>query len=70
MTATVLEAIHVYEHDRRTFEADMNQALKNIMEMKGVIADIKYAIDASTGENSRGGFGALIIFEHPEGDPS
>ena len=62
---THLKVIHVYEHDKRSFELEINAALVRIVEAGGVVADIQYAIDSSTAQNSRGGFGALIVHEVP-----
>lgn len=61
-----LRVRHVYEHQKEMFEAEVNRVLEEIVEeQRGVVEDIQYAIDASTSQNSRGGFGALITFEVP-----
>lgn len=57
---------HVYEHHEAKFEGLINDAVQAIVAEGGTVGDIKYAIDPSTGENQRGGFGALIIYELPE----
>jgi len=62
---TTLHVIHVYEHDKRAFELEVNEALRRIVDAGGMIADIQYAIDSSTAQNARGGFGALIVHEIP-----
>ena len=61
-----LRATHVYAHDPKTFEGDLNAALERILGERGVVGDIKYVIDPSTSENQRGGFGALVIYEVPK----
>lgn len=62
MTEPVVRVLHVYEHDPARFEADVNEALKRIVSEGGVVEELKYAIDPSTRENARGGFGALIVY--------
>ncbi len=60
-----LRVAHVYEHDARKFEELLNQLLARIVEEGGVVGDIKYASDAATEAERRGGFGALVIYESP-----
>jgi hypothetical protein len=64
--ATILAVRHVYEHDPREFEERLAEALAQIVELGGMVGDIKYGIDMSTERNKRGGFGALIIYEAPK----
>ena len=59
----MLKAIHVYEHDAILFQELVNQALARAVEEGGVVHDVQYAIDPSTPENRKGGFGALVIAE-------
>lgn len=64
---TDLKVIHIYEHDRRVFENELNEALRRIVQSEGQVDDIQYAIDSSTPQNARGGFGALVVYELPSG---
>ncbi len=64
---TMLKVGHVYEHDARKFEDMLNQLFERILEQGGTIGDIKYASDAPTQFERRGGFGALVIYEVPLG---
>lgn len=67
MEDTQLKVRHIYEHQKEMFEAEVNRTLKEIVEEQhGVVGEIQYAIDASTTQNSRGGFGALIVYEVPK----
>ena len=67
MRTTMLVKIrHIYEHDAEQFEARLTELIDGIMDQGGAIDDIKYVSDPATAENSRGGFGALIIYEVPE----
>lgn len=59
----MLKAVHVYEHDAVEFQELVNQALGAIAGKGGVIHEVQYAIDPSTPENRKGGFGALVIAE-------
>lgn len=65
MDETTLRVTHVYAHDPSELEKELNEAIRRIMEEDGVVGDIKYAIDPSTGSGVRGGFGALVIYEVP-----
>jgi hypothetical protein len=58
---------HVYTHDGDKLERDLNVALREITSSGGVVMDIKYAIDPSTHENRRGGYGTLIVYERGSG---
>jgi hypothetical protein len=62
---TRLEVRHVYNAHKEMFQGEVNAELKEILELGGVIGEIKYSVDASTAQNPQGGFGALIIFERP-----
>ena len=64
---TVVRVRHVYTHDPSELERELQEAINRIVEDKGVIGDIKYAIDPSSGPHVRGGFGALIVYELPAG---
>lgn len=69
MKDTQLRVRHVYEHQKEMFEGEVNRVLKEITEeQRGVVGEIQYAIDASTSQNSRGGFGALIVYEVPRAE--
>lgn len=65
MAERALRVAHVYEHDARKFEDLLNQLLVKIVSDGGVVGDIKYASDAATSAEKRGGFGALVIYEIP-----
>lgn len=65
MDETTVRVRHIYERDAEKFEADLNEALRRILEQGGVIDDIKYASDPPTEKNKHGGFGALVVFELP-----
>lgn len=62
---TAVHVRHIYTHDPSEFERELEEAVRRILEGKGVIGDIKYAIDTSNGPHVRGGFGALIVYEQP-----
>ena len=62
-----LKVMHVFAHEPGEFEREINEALRRICEENCVVGDIKYAVDPTT-DTSRGGFGALIIFERPNGE--
>lgn len=66
MAETNLHVAHVYAHDPSELEKELNEALRRIVSEDGVVGDIKYAIDPSTGSRVRGGFGALVIYELPD----
>ena len=66
----VLNVRHIYEHDGERFEERLNEVITRIVKEGGVIGDIKYASDAATPENPRGGFGALVIWERNGTDSS
>ncbi|MBI2379022.1 MAG: hypothetical protein HYV07_33815 [Deltaproteobacteria bacterium] len=65
MNDVPVQVKHVYAHDKAEFEANVNAALAEIFENDCMLGDIKYSIDPSTEKNSKGGFGALIIYERP-----
>ena len=62
----MLRATHVYEHDAVLFQDLVNQALARVVEDGGVIHEVQYAIDPSTADNRKGGFGALLIAEYED----
>jgi hypothetical protein len=62
-TDRLVRVSHVYEHDSRKFEEQLNLELRHIVENGGVIGDIKYASDPATAHERRGGFGALVVYE-------
>ena len=62
----MLRAVHVYEHDAIEFQEVVNQALAKVVEDGGVIHEVQYAIDPSTADNRKGGFGALLIAEYED----
>lgn len=64
---TTVHVRHVYAHDPSEFEREVQEAITRIVGDKGVIGDIKYAVDPSTAGHVRGGFGALIVYEMPVG---
>ena len=68
MNDVPVQVKHIYAHDKKEFEAAVNQALAEIFENDCMLGDIKYSIDPSTDANHKGGFGALIIFERPMDD--
>lgn len=61
----LLRVAHVYEHDARKFEDLLNQLLDRIVAEGGTVGDIKYASDPASQAETRGGFGALVIYEKP-----
>ena len=61
-----VKVMHVFSHEPKEFEQEVNEALRRILEQHCVVGDIKYAIDPTT-NSSRGGFGALIIYEQEDG---
>jgi hypothetical protein len=61
--AKSLKVAHVFEHDARKFEDLLNQLLRKIETDGGTIDEIKYASDAATSVERRGGFGALVVYE-------
>lgn len=61
----LLRVAHVYEHDARKFEDLLNQLLERVVSEGGAVGDIKYASDAASSAERRGGFGALVIYEVP-----
>lgn len=68
MESTV-KVMHVFAHEPKEFEQEVNEALRRIFDENCVVGDIKYSIDPTT-SSSRGGFGALIIYEFEDGaDP-
>ncbi len=62
-TDRLLRVAHVYEHDARKFEDLLNQLLDRIVAEGGTVGDIKYASDPASEAETRGGFGALVIYE-------
>lgn len=54
---------HIYEHDAHKFEQSVNEVLERLVSEGAFIAEIQYASVAPAGENKRGGFGALVIYE-------
>jgi hypothetical protein len=67
MERNALKVIHVYDHDAARFERRLNLAVGRVIAANGSIDELLYAIDPSTADNRRGGFGALLICEVPEG---
>jgi hypothetical protein len=58
-----LKVAHVYDHDARRFEEQVNQMLGKIEDDGGTVDEIQYASDAATNMERRGGWGALIVYE-------
>lgn len=67
MERSALKVLHVYDHDAGRFEKRLNIAVGRVIAADGSIDEILYAIDPSTADNRKGGFGALLICEVPEG---
>lgn len=55
MTKQPVMVRHVYDKDGGQFEADVNEALRRILEEGAMIEEIKYVSDPQ-------GYGALIIY--------
>jgi hypothetical protein len=59
----LVKVLHVNEHESRKFEERLNLELRRIVEVGGVVGDVKYASDPATTHERRGGFGALVVYE-------